>query len=473
VISYSQRLLTGLALAVSVLLPALAQYPPGQYPPGQYPPGQYPPGQYPPGQYPPGQYPPNTYPPNTYPMPGGVPIGIQVPEIKLPKREPKDKKRDKEGSEHSTVVSVDGSLRRLRDKDLLLQAAHGALRFRLLAKTQFRNKAGDPIRDSLLKPGDQLSVEASPDDEETALRVIFLREGTAAERSAAERPVEEASIRAPGPGDFGKLRTETTGEHSAEPAASGNPEAAPAPAPAEPPPSDPNSPRFTTDEQVIADARSVAASFEASLPNYLTEQVTTRYYSTGGLSAWRSIDVVTAELAYVDGKEDYRNFRIDGQPVDRPETSGSWSTGEFGTTLADVLSFATNASFRRKREERFAGSPAIVFDLTVAQPNSHWTVVTPDQRRYHPAYDGAIWIDKNSRRVLRIEQRATLFPNDYPFSRVESTLTYGLVDIEHHTYLLPASAENIACSRGSGTCTKNTIEFRNYRKFTIDSQVKF
>src|SRR5215467_811866 len=90
-------------LAASLLLSsvlAMAQYPPGQYPPGQYPPGQYPPSQYPPGQYPPG-----TYPPNTYPMPGGVPVGIQVPEIKLPKRESKDK-NDKAGSSRDTVKTT-------------------------------------------------------------------------------------------------------------------------------------------------------------------------------------------------------------------------------------------------------------------------------------------------------------------------------------------------------------------------------
>src|SRR5712692_7987901 len=105
------------------------QYPPGQYPPGQYPPGQYPPGQYPPGQYPPGQYPPGQYPPgqypNTYPtrLPGGVPIGIPVPEIKLPKK--KGDKTPGAGSSHDdekmTVASVDGSLRKLGEKDLLLQ----------------------------------------------------------------------------------------------------------------------------------------------------------------------------------------------------------------------------------------------------------------------------------------------------------------------------------------------------------------
>ncbi len=120
--------------------------------------------------------------------------------------------------------------------------------------------------------------------------------------------------------------------------------------------------------------------------------------------------MVTADLAYVDGKEDYRNFQINGIPGDSPEHSGSWSTGEFGTTLEDVMSLATNAAFKRRGEEKMAGRTAVVFDYTVAQPNSHWTMVAPDGRRFKPAYDGAVWIDRESRRVLRIDQRATAFP---------------------------------------------------------------
>src|SRR6266436_2129594 len=111
---------------------------------------QYP-GQYPPGQYPPGQYPPNTYPTR---LPGGVPVGIPVPEIKLPKREPKSGSSNEETK--VALASVEGTLRKMREKDLFLQTApQRILRFRLLAKTLFRNKQGEPIRDSLLHPGDQ------------------------------------------------------------------------------------------------------------------------------------------------------------------------------------------------------------------------------------------------------------------------------------------------------------------------------
>src|SRR5215471_4176474 len=144
-------------------LPVFAQFP-TQYPTGQYPPGgQYPPTTYPGGggQYPPGQYPPNTYPPNTYPntyptrLPGGVPVNLPVPEVKLPGKQGKDK--GKSDDVKTTVASVDGTLRKLGEKDLVLQTPKKAfLRFRLLSKTRFQNKAGEAVRDSLLHPGDQL-----------------------------------------------------------------------------------------------------------------------------------------------------------------------------------------------------------------------------------------------------------------------------------------------------------------------------
>jgi hypothetical protein len=71
---------------------------------------------------------------------------------------------------------VQGSLRKLGAKDLYLHTSgKGKVRFRLLANTGFRNQQGSPIRDSLLKPGDQLSVFVNPDDPETAVSVVLIR----------------------------------------------------------------------------------------------------------------------------------------------------------------------------------------------------------------------------------------------------------------------------------------------------------
>jgi hypothetical protein len=218
----------------------------------------------------------------------------------------------------------------------------------------------------------------------------------------------------------------------------------------------------------------VAAQFTADLPDFMAKQITNRYFTQTWPARWQKLDEVTADVAHVDGKEEYKNIRVNGAPVNQPpERSGSWSTGEFSTTLEDILSMPTNAKFRRRGDDRIAGRPSVIFDLTVAQPNSHWTLVSPDGRRHNAAYEGAIWVDKETRRVVRIEMRTVDMPFDFPLLKAESNLTYAYAKIDGKPYLLPEGSENLACWRGSGSCTRNTIEFKDYRKFTTESTVTF
>jgi hypothetical protein len=100
---------------------------------------------------------------------------------KLPGKKSKD--TPDSNSTRVALRAVDGTLRELGEKDLYLETPkHKILKFRTLAKTQFRDKDGEQVRDSLLKPGDQLSVEVNGDDPETALRVILTRKSTDAEQ---------------------------------------------------------------------------------------------------------------------------------------------------------------------------------------------------------------------------------------------------------------------------------------------------
>jgi hypothetical protein len=460
------------ALLLVLCLPACAQYPGGQYPGGQYPPGQYPPGQYPPGQYP----------PNTYPGPMGVPL--PVPSIHLPTRKPKT---DNPTNTRTTIVqSIDGTMRKLGEKDLLLQTSSSkVLRFRLLARTEFRGKDGKPIRDSLLHPGDKLTLDVNPDDVETALYVTLVKTGSAADREGASVPVEEARIATPDPGDFGRSHSVNDTNAGDSPREASAPTSAPNTAD-----DDHDRPTLarksddraasgdkaaagnnSSTSEIISDARDEAYAFSEGLPNFLVQQVTTRYIGSRS-GNWRALDVVTADVASVNGQEEYRNIRVNGKPGD-PEKSGSWSTGEFQITLDDILSPRTFAHFTARGEERIANRTAWVFDLSVEQANSHWEIVSQRGGDIFPPYRGAIWIDKETHRVLRIEQRAVDLPRNFAYDKSESTLVYGFVSIEGHSYLLPIQSENIGCMTGTNDCSRNVIEFRNYRKFASESNVKF
>ena len=518
-------------------------YPGGNYPPGQYPPGQYPPGNYPPGQYPPGNYPPGQYPPNNGPQ----------------------KKTSDNGDIKVKLRAVDGTLRELTETNLYLETSgHKILKFRMLSHTQFRDKKGEEIRDSLLKPGDQLAVETDGEDPETALRVVYNRPGSEAERTSASRPFDHDSAKSPtasqmhaagtmevaadtpGPkSSTASSHTSSSGDSSSgdspagdpdrptlkrsDDSASTNPPASssksssgdddsrptlaripgdpgPAPAPSAPPPppsapapappaqaapapapkapvqqasANPPAPRpvprsLAPADDVIDSARDAADKVNSGLPNFIVQQNTTRYYSKSFPAQWRALDVVTADVISVDGKEDYRNVLINGKPSTRPvEKSGAWSTGEFQVMLEDLLSPYTAAEFRKSADDSLHGRPSLTYTFIVHQENSNWDIIAPDGSKATPAYSGTVWIDKATHNIMRIEEESGPMPASFVFDKAESSLEYNFVKIEGKDYVLPVHSEVLTCQRDSTDCTKNEINFDNYRKFSADSTISY
>jgi hypothetical protein len=137
----------------------------------------------------PAQYPPGPGDPG-YP-PGGCPIGVPCqtggPGIPFPGRHKKKKQDDQE-----PLQSVDGMLRQLNDKRVVVEASDTRLLdFKRQDSTKFL-KDGDPLKPDVLKPGDHLMIEYRQDDEGfmTAVNVTLEKEGTAAEREHASQPVD-------------------------------------------------------------------------------------------------------------------------------------------------------------------------------------------------------------------------------------------------------------------------------------------
>lgn len=224
---------------------------------------------------------------------------------------------------------------------------------------------------------------------------------------------------------------------------------------------------------LLAQAREAAGSFIESLPNYLCQQVTTRSVARSR-DRFEAQDVVTANVVYENHQESYRDIKVNGKPVSKSmmEIGGASSTGEFGTILIGLFHPATAADFRFAKNSTASGRAASVYDFEVERAHSAWHVTVPGQEIV-PAYRGAVWIDKETARVLRIEMEAVAIPKGFPMDHVETAVDYAPVRLETQTYLLPVHAENLMCERDSSICSKNVLDFRNYRKFSADSKIVF
>jgi hypothetical protein len=436
------------------------------------------------------------------------------------------KKTTDNGNSNSTRVplrAVDGMLRELGEKDLYLDTKHKILKFRILAKTQFRDKEGEQVRDSLLKPGDQLAVEVNGDDPETALRVILTRKGTQDERTTAARPFNHDAAQAPVEADTHSTKAtevvdepSSTGKEDANSNSSGgntstdtnddtrrvtrgSSDGNTGPSPdrevptlaragsigretadndrTEPPRSEPAKPVShvpATDDEIIAAARDAADRVTDGLPDFIVQQNTTRNFSRTLPPQWQVLDVVTAEVTSVGGKEEYRNIKVNGKSSNRPiEKTGAWSTGEFQTILQNLLNPYTAAAFHKAKDDNLDGRPAYTYDFHVKQQNSDWDIHAPDGSKATPAFSGTVWIDKATSNVMRIEEQTESLPSNFPFDKAESMVEYDFVNIDGKTYPLPIHSDSLTCQRGSTICTKNAIDFRNYRKFGADSNITF
>jgi len=483
---------------------------------------------YPPGGGYPGQYP---YPGQTpYPgrMPGGT--GIPVPGRSGKQQPPKTK------TSNQPLPNFRGVLKTFDDKSISVQLGDNrVMDFKRTSSTKFF-KNGDEIKTPKFNVGDQVSVEAQddPGGYMTAVNVYWEKAAggstakptddsttdtwkdvprtTSSEqkpqaesevpRTAEQRPQADRPV-APGADDPGPPRLKRGGtadpsrqvsapvpaqETASASASAGSPAGAGAirqPAEAPPPVTiirgdndeDTTALRASLpkDEPLVRRAADTALEFTETLPSYVCTEMIGRYWSDTRPANFRPIDVVSTEVVYENGVEQYRNVQINGKPTKKKieETGGAWSTGEFGTVLINLFNPATAANFHFRRDSRAGSVMAKMYDFEVDHDHSHWDIHAGSQS-YMPAYTGSIWIDPQTARVLRIEMEAKGMPSEFPLDHVESATDYSYVRLgDLKQYLLPVHSEVLSCERGTSNCSRNVIDFRNYHKYTGESSITF
>ncbi len=226
----------------------------------------------------------------------------------------------------------------------------------------------------------------------------------------------------------------------------------------------------------IAQARLVSSELADKIPNFVCDQITFRHEGEGWPKpTWKLKDRVATQLTYNEGAETYRNTKISGKILGigskrPPENTGNWSTGDWMSITQDVMQPSSDAECKFDKEEELGGRKTWRYRYNVRQANSHWKIQL-EIGTYKPAYRGAIWIDQETYRVLRVEMEARQLPKDYPLSVVEMTSELAAVSIGGQSYLLPVKAQNLTCQRDSVTCHRNDLEFRNYQKFGAESTI--
>ena len=212
-------------------------------------------------------------------------------------------------------------------------------------------------------------------------------------------------------------------------------------------------------------------AFSDELPDFTCHQVTTRAASRNLGKKWKDRDVIEADVVVYKGEDEYTNITIDGVPTQaKMEQVGFiWSTGEYSAVLHNLFHDYSRAQFERSGEpETIRGHTGVPYKFHVDGERSNW-LLNINNQKLKPEYTGRVWLDEETGRALRVELEAVNLPWEYPLITAESMVEYDTVAIGDKSYLLPVESMNMGCRRGSASCFRTRLEFRDYRKFTSES----
>ena len=112
-----------------------------------------------------------------------------------------------------------------------------------------------------------------------------------------------------------------------------------------------------------------------------------------------------------------------------------------------------------------------MFAYDVQQEFSHYHVEADDKLSIVPAYRGLVYIDEDTKMVVKIVMTPYDMPSTFPIHEISSSLDYDFETIGDQQYMLPL--KSVLTSKRDRQMTKNDIEFRLYRKFGTESSIKF
>src|SRR5215468_6421287 len=228
-------------------------------------------------------------------------------------------------------------------------------------------------------------------------------------------------------------------------------------------------------DSFIEETRKVVRDYLDELPDFICQQDVQRYFDYDGSGAWDKADTLVYELTYNRKRESYKPINAIGRPVTRQldDVKGAYSTGDFASGLASLFDLETRTVFKPAGKERLGNRQTLIYDFTVPKESSKLVVKAEGADPLIVGYSGAVWIDAETKKVLRIDQAIDDLPKSHPVTHSESSVDYDFIKLRglDVDFLLPTKAEFIIADRHKKQYNRNLIHFKFYRKFETDVKI--
>ncbi len=226
---------------------------------------------------------------------------------------------------------------------------------------------------------------------------------------------------------------------------------------------------------LIAKLCDFAFKYRHALPDFIVQQKTT--------SEGMSKTVMTAQVTYQKGLENYSQVTVDGRPApassfsaNPPNSIQFSSSGEFGPALLDLFRVPGATEFKFSRTASLQNQPVAVYEFHVPQKkNVFWTFRLVDGRSYAPEFTGELWLRQQTGEPLREQMTPVNLPANWDITSAKTVIDYSRDAVgDAGTFILPVKSETTLCNLGMygmGACSTNVTVFHGYRKFGITTRI--
>ncbi|MGA9998147.1 MAG: hypothetical protein WBP93_22225 [Pyrinomonadaceae bacterium] len=246
-------------------------------------------------------------------------------------------------------------------------------------------------------------------------------------------------------------------------------------------------PSETEARDVLAQSKAATLAAVQAMPDFIVKQQITRSYAYNNTNNWSVADRLTVAVSYrASAGEEYKLMAVNGMPTSADsakegqtyeQVGGTSSTGEYVSMLSALFQDESRTEFKAVDTDTLRGRRAIVYEFEVLKPFSHLSLKAKGlglgEQETITGHRGRVWIDRETFRILRLEDISTEIPKDFPIVAASSLVDYDWVTIAEKQYLLPTRADIVLGGRQSNQIiqSRNEIRFRNYQKFGTEVKI--
>jgi hypothetical protein len=147
---------------------------------------------------------------------------------------------------------------------------------------------------------------------------------------------------------------------------------------------------------------------------------------------------------------------------------GFLGTGAFDTFARNIFVYDA-AAIKLSGEGILEGRDAWRFSYAIPSLNSHWQVNWLGAKGV-VGETGALWVDRKTLTLLRLDAKAVDFPPNLPLNAITTTVLYQTIAIGGTRALIPSDAQ-LTAIEWNGTMHRDVLAFSQCRLFEAESKI--